>query len=108
MEPTRIELDFPVAIIDSSANNIQLPNQRDMQSWIASSFAPGDIVTVHIVVESTGLSREICKWTDPSQERKYTYPCNHVMDSNGVCPLHADHIEKEKKALQPLLEGVTD
>lgn len=105
MEPTRLELDFPVAIVDSTANNIQLPNGKDMQSWISSSFQPGDILTVHVVVESTGLSRQICKWIDPSQERnRYTYPCNHVTDSSGVCPLQSDHDKKNREALQPSLE----
>lgn len=104
MEPTRLELDFPTAIVDSSAMNIQLPNGKDMQSWISSSFQPGDIVSVHVVVEYAGLRRNICKWTDPSRERKYVYPCNHVMDSDGVCPLLSDHVEKDREALQPSLE----
>lgn len=104
MEPTRLELNFPTAIVDSSANNIVLPNQRDMQSWIASSFSAGDVLTIHIIVESTGSTRRICKWTDPTRESKYQYPCNHVSDEYGVCPLSEDHSKKEAEALQPLLE----
>lgn len=106
MEPTRLELYFPVALVDYSANNIVLPNQRDMQSWIASSFSAGDVLSIHIVVETTGMSRDICKWIDPSRERKYAYPCNHIFDENGVCPLSEDHQKKEEEALQPSLEGV--
>lgn len=100
-EPTRVELDLPVAIV-GQYGHLQLPNEKQLESLLTSTYDSGDVVSLHIIVESTGERRSICKWIDSSSQ--YKVPCGHVCDVDGHCPRLESHLEKEREALQPKLE----
>lgn len=99
--PTRVELDIPVAIV-AQYGHLQLPNEKQLESLLTATFDTGDVVTLHIIVESTGLQRSICKWIDSTSQ--YKIPCGHVCDIDGHCPHLERHLEKERELLQPKLE----
>jgi hypothetical protein len=96
-----VELDIPVAIV-GTYGHLQLPNEKQVESLISGVFGAGEVLTIHIVAESTGEQRAICKWVDSTT--KYKVPCQHVCDSAGVCPNLESHLEKEREALQPMME----
>lgn len=101
-EQTRVELDLRAVITNYA--HVEILNGRNLEQLLGNLFDTGSVVTIHIVIEETGLRREQCKWIDESSQ--YKHVCDHVMDANGVCPLQPQHDAKDRDLLQPKLEGV--
>lgn len=105
MEPTRVEVDLPQMVIDSMGS-LRLDNMRSLSDIVTQSFHKGDIVSVHIILESTGLTRGFCDFVDPTSS--YKSKCNHVLSSDGMCWLEDQHEKTRQKALQLELESAKD
>jgi hypothetical protein len=87
-DPTRIELDLPVAIVDKY-NALQLPNERNLLSAIGAFFGQGSVLTIHIIVEDSGLRRKLCNFVSHTKYGDST--CESIMDENGNCPRWSEH-----------------
>lgn len=96
-----MELDMPVGIV-TNYGHVQIANEKSLESILAGFFNVGDVITVHLVAETTGEKRAICKWIAPDSQ--YKNPCSHVCDVNGVCPLQQSHDEKDAQALQTKMD----
>ena len=93
MEPTRIELDLPVTIVNQYGHMV-LDNFKDVVDIIAASFHKGSIINLHVIAEDTGETRGFCKEVNPNST--YKSQCGFVLNSVGVCPRHEEH-EKDRQ-----------
>lgn len=102
-EPTRVEIDLPSVIV-SNYGRLQAceGNSHSVEDLIARIYLPGTILAVHVIVESTGESRGVCKWIAPDSQ--YKTPCSSVKGADGVCPLQPDHDKKDAEALQAKMD----
>jgi hypothetical protein len=100
-EPTRVELDFPNAYV-SFFGHVEIPGEKNLESIVASMFERGQILTVHIIVESTPDHRTFCEWQDT--EHSYNQ-CHNILDSNGRCANSKKHADRDRELLQPQLIG---
>jgi hypothetical protein len=96
-EPTRVELDMPVVIVNKYGH-LELENHKGVQDVIAPFFEHGDVLSIHVVVESTGLTRGFCDFVDPTST--YKSKCGHVLDSSGVCWMEEEHAKKRTTQLE--------
>jgi hypothetical protein len=96
MDPTRIELDLPVVIINQYGHP-QLENLKDIQDLVAVSFNKGSIITLHIIAEDTGATRGFCKFESTTSYGKST--CGFVLRSDGTCWRKDEHAKELTKQL---------
>lgn len=93
----RMELDIPTALV-TPYGHTENESGKSLENMISAAFHIGEVVTVHIVVESTGIRREVCHFIDPQSQ--YKAECGNVMQANGVCKLQASHNEKLSHQLE--------
>lgn len=91
MEPIRIELDYPHAIVETF-NHIRVDGCRDLEDILSTLMPVGTTLSIHIVMEETG-KREQCQFIDPDTESKYRSRCSHVLTLDGICPRQDQHDE---------------
>ena len=90
-EPTiRVELDMEAVV--TQYKRIQSDNFHSVEEMAAMAFNTGDVVTIHIIVESTGLHREQCDFVDLASQ--YRSKCGQVLFADGTCRFAAQHAEK--------------
>lgn len=97
MEPTRVEVDLPVVIINQYGH-FELDNHKSIQDVLGQYFEHGDVVTIHLVMESTGTSRAFCTFVDETSS--YKSKCGFVLNSDGVCWREEDHAIKRNHQLE--------
>ena len=96
-DPTRIELDLPVVIINQYGHP-QLDNLKDVQDLIAVSFPKGSIISLHLIAEDTGVTRPFCKFVSETSYGKST--CNFTLRSDGTCWRQEEHAREADKQLK--------
>lgn len=96
-DPIRLELDFPFIAV-SHFNRLELANGSELQNMIANLFTSGEILTVHMVVESTNEIRKFCKWETPDSQ--YHSRCNKMLSADGICKESEEHAKKDIESLQ--------
>jgi hypothetical protein len=97
MEPTRIELDLPVTIVNQYGHLV-LDNLKDVQDIIAASFHKGSVITVHVIAEDTGTTRGFCKHIN--QSSTYKSECGFVLRPDGSCWRKDEHAKDDAKQLE--------
>lgn len=95
MEPTRVEVDLPQMVIDSMGS-LRLDNMRSLSDIVTPSFHKGEVVSIHIILESTRLTRGFCEFVDTTSS--YKSKCNHVLSAEGTCWLEEQHERARQKA----------
>lgn len=96
MEPasTRVEIDLPIVILNQYGH-MELDNHKDVSDILAQFFPHRSVITLHIVAESTGESREVCTFIDPTSA--YKSKCQHILSANGICWLEEQHEAARQK-----------
>lgn len=102
-EPIRVELDYPVVVV-TNFGHIIIGEDRNFEATLASLFPVGSVATLHVVIETTGEVRPLCKWINPDTTDKYRSKCSYVVNENGVCPQEFQHSEKERLYRESLPE----
>lgn len=100
MNPTRIEIDLSEVNINRFGA-MELTNHHSLVDMLTTYFEKGDVISVHMVVEDTGLHRGFCQFIDETST--YKHECGMVLDDNGVCTFEEAHAKKRNIQL-PLEE----
>lgn len=100
-EPVRVEVDFPTVFVGWHGDTLLLPNDTPIQHLLARVLKKGEVVSLHIVMESHHEIRGFCEWTN--LDGQYHYPCHEILSADGVCWKQDEHTKKEQEALQPKL-----
>jgi hypothetical protein len=85
----RVELDMPTLIVTRFGTHIEMENGKSLESLITPFFEEGNVISLHIVAEFTGVTREFCKYVHV----KWGGACAQPL-IDGVCRSLANH-EKE-------------
>jgi hypothetical protein len=96
MDPTRIELDLPVVIINQYGKLV-LDNLKDIEDVIAASFIKGSVITLHIVAEDTLTCRSFCKFESTTSYGKSQ--CGFVLRPDNTCWRQSEHDKEVAKQL---------
>jgi|SRR5262252_2258221 len=96
MDPTRIELDLPVTIVNQYGKLV-LDNLKDVEDVISASFGKGSVLTLHIIAEDTGTTRGFCKYESTTSYGKST--CGFVLRSDNTCVRQDEHDKDMVKQL---------
>jgi hypothetical protein len=96
-DPIRVEIDLPIVVI-SHYGKLVLDNHKDLEDILTPYFAPGDVVNVHVILESTGDTRGFCDFIDP--ESTYHSVCHQTLTSTGVCWMESEHEKKRVKQMK--------
>jgi len=103
-ESTRVEFDFPTAVVTDGGRVEVYANGTELETIISKLYEANEVVVVHVVVEGTGHTRQVCGFVDPVDDAKYKWACKHFLSSTyGLCPREEDHAKKRQAALQPKL-----
>jgi hypothetical protein len=94
MEPTRIELDLPITILNQYGN-LEMPNHHPFADIISGMFERGTVMSLHFILETTGGVRGFCEYVDPNST--YKSICGWTLDANGVCDRSAVHVAADAK-----------
>jgi hypothetical protein len=96
MDPTRVELDMPVVIINQYGH-LHLDNLKDVNDVVGAFFGKGSVITLHIVAEDTGQTRGFCKYESTNNYGKSV--CNFTLRSDGTCVRQDEHDKDLAKQL---------
>lgn len=98
-EPTRVELDLAVVVLNKFGH-MELDNHKDVLGLISQYYHNGEVITLHLIAESTGEMRQFCQFIDEASA--YKSKCENVLDADGTC--HYEHIHEaaRKKAAEAL------
>lgn len=96
-EPTRVEVDLPIVIVNQYGKLV-LDNHKDVEDVVGTYFTKGDVLSVHLIVETTGQTRGFCDFVDPSAT--YRSICGQVLTPSGVCWLESEHEKRRVKQLE--------
>lgn len=97
MNPTRIEIDLPIVIINQYGK-LQLDNLKDIEDVIAASFNKGTVLNIHVVAEDTGATRGFCTFVSETNYGKSK--CGFVLHSDGTCWRDDEHNKERVKQLE--------
>lgn len=97
MDTVRIEIDLPTVILNRYGHP-ELDNHKSVEDLIAQYYSKGDVITLHIVAESTGTTRQFCTFIDPTSA--YKSECGQILDSNGMCWMESEHGKRRVKQLE--------
>lgn len=102
MDVTRVEVDLPLVIVNQYGS-LTLDNHKSLSDVLAPYFNHGDVLSVHVVVETTSEPpRGFCKFVDETST--YKNKCGNILNSDGTCWLEEQHERARVKQLE--LEAV--
>lgn len=93
----RVEVDLPVVIVNQYGG-LTLDNHKGLSDVVGPYFHNGDVLSVHMVIESTGEHRDFCKFVDETST--YKSKCGNILDTDGTCWLEEQHEKARVKQLE--------
>lgn len=105
MEPTRIELDLPVVILNRFAN-IELENHQSLATVLSHFYPNGTVISLHVIAESTGDTRGFCEFID--ENSTYKNKCGWTLNADGKCDLEETHEKAAVRYAESLAEDLSN